>query len=67
LSGTTSPASATLTTSFTTTGLHLIIATYSGDSNYAGQQVIIPVYVPSGSGDSGGSFGRGFSGFFARR
>ena len=59
LSGTTNPATATFFTSFTTPGLHLIIATYSGDSNYAGQEVIIPVHV-SGSSSTGG--GGGWSG-----
>ncbi len=64
----TTKSTASFPVTFTTPGLHLIIATYSGDSNYAGQEVIIPIYVGSGSssgggGDNNGGGGGGWGGF----
>ena len=59
----TSTATGSFSTTFTTPGLHLIIATFSGDSNYASEEAIISVYVQSsgtGSGQGGfegGAFG----------
>ncbi len=60
----TTTSTASFPVTFTTPGLHLIIATYSGDSNYAGEEVIIPIYVGTGSsGGNGGGGGWGGGGY----
>jgi hypothetical protein len=57
----TSPATGSFSAAFATAGLNLIIATYSGDANFAGEEVIIPIDVRGGSG-SGGGYGFGGGG-----
>jgi hypothetical protein len=59
-SGSSTNSAGSISATFTTPGLHLIVATYSGDSNYASQTITIPVYVQSTSTNSGGS---GYGGF----
>ena len=59
----TTTSTASFSTTFTTPGLHLVIATYSGDGTYAGHEVIIPVYV-QGTGASSGGTGYGGGGGF---
>jgi hypothetical protein len=66
--GTSNPATGSLPVTFTTPGLHLIIATYTPDSTssstYASQEVIIPIFVQGSGGNTGGTTGGGGGGGF---
>jgi hypothetical protein len=53
----TNTATGSFSATFATPGLHLIVATYSGDTNFAAQEVIIPVNVQKTSSSTGGGGG----------
>ncbi len=62
----TTKALASFAATFTTTGVHFIIATYSGDANYASSQQIIPLFVQAAA-SSGNGWGDGSGGGRHRR